>query len=200
MNGLRYCFFAMGIMFFLTGCGKKTDANKEERMTKVLKITWQRLVDEKGQTCQRCGSTENELQKAFQSLKKSLAQLQIKVTFKKIPLDPAICAKDISQSNRIWVGHRTLEEWLGAKVGKTPCSFCCAELGHNVQCRTVEVEGHVYETIPANLIVKVGLLAAASLYGQPSAAPCCPGTSLVQTDIPPCCPVSRDRSEGDSNK
>ncbi len=87
-------------------------------MTKVLKITWQRLVDEKGQTCQRCGSTEKELQKALQSLDKSLTPLGIKVALKKKALDPAVCAKDISQSNRIWIGKQSLEEWLGAKVGK----------------------------------------------------------------------------------
>jgi len=169
-------------------------------MAKVLKITWQRLVDEKGQTCQRCGSTKKELQKAFQSLKKSLAPLGIKVALEKKTLDPATVAKDISQSNRIRVGERTLEEWLGAQVGKSLCGFCCAELGEQVECRTVKVEGQVYETIPAKLIVKAGLLAAAGLYGESSAKSCCPHGSSVKTDIPPCCPTSSDRSEGNSNK
>ncbi len=161
-------------------------------MTKVLKITWQRLVDEKGRTCQRCGSTEKELQKALQSLKESLTPLGIKVISEKKSLDPATCAKDISQSNRIWVGERTLEEWLGAKVGKSTCGFCCAELGDEVECRTVEVQGQVYETIPANLIVRAGLLAAADLYTKSSAKSCCPGQSSVKTNVSPCCPVSRE--------
>ncbi len=165
-------------------CKDKSGASKGEDMAKVLKITWQRLVDEKGQTCQRCSSTEEELQEAFQSLKKSFAPLGIKVTLKKKSLDPVTCAKDISQSNRIWVGDQSLEEWLGAKVGKNLCGFCCAELGDQVECRTVEVEGQVYETIPADLIIRAGLLAAADLYEGPSAKSCCPGDSSAKMGIP----------------
>jgi hypothetical protein len=169
---------------------KASGANKGDDMGKVLKITWQRLVDEKGRTCQRCGSTEKELQKALRSLKKSFAPLGIKLISEKKALDPATCAKDISQSNRIWIGERTLEEWLGAKVGKSPCGFCCAEFGDQVECRTVEVEEQVYETIPAVLIVKAGLLAAADLHEEPSAKPCRPGNSSAKISISSCCPVS----------
>ena len=168
-------------------------------MAKVLKITWQRLVDEKGQTCERCGATERHLQKAFQSLKKSLAELGIKVTLEKKTLDPATCAKDISQSNRIWVGQQTLEQWLGAKIGKSPCGFCCAGLGDEVECRTVEVGGQVYETIPAKLIVRAGLLAAAGLYEESLLGPCCPGAS-VEMDISPCCPASSDSPDSSDKK
>ena len=200
MRVLKYCVFAAGILFFITGCMQKSDANKGNGMNKVLKITWQRLIDEKGQTCQRCGTTEKELLKASRSLEKSLSPLGIKVMLEKKTLDPATVAKDISQSNRIRVGERTLEEWLGAQVGKSLCGFCCAELGDEVECRTVKVEGKVYETIPAKLIVRAGLLAAARLYGESSAKSCCPHGSSVKTDIPPCCPTSSDRPEGNSNK
>ncbi len=174
MPVLKYCVFAVGIVLFVVGCKDKSDTSKSESMAKVLKITWQRLVDEKGQTCQRCGTTEKELQEAFQSLQKSLAPLGIKVTLEKKSLDHVTCAKDISQSNRIWIEDQSLEEWLGAKVGKSACGFCCAELGDQVQCRTVEVEGQVYETIPADLIIRAGLLAAADLYKGTSAQSCCP--------------------------
>ncbi len=200
MRVLKYCVFAAGIVFLITGCMQKNDVKKRERMAKVLKITWQRLIDEKGQTCQRCGSTEKELRKASRSLEKSLSPLGIKVMLEKKALDPAECAEDISQSNRIWVGERTLEEWLGAQVGKSFCDFCCAGLGERVECRTIKVGGKVYETIPAKLIVRAGLLAAARLYGESSAKSCCPGGSSVKTDIPPCCPTFSDRPEGNSNK
>lgn len=200
MQVLKYFVFAAGILFLVVGCRDKPDTNENEDMVKILKIEWQRLVDEKGQTCDRCGSTEAELQKAFQSLKKSLAPLGIKVVLKKKALDPAVCAKDISQSNRIRVGEQSLEEWLGAKVGQSLCGFCCAELGEQVTCRTVEVEGQVYETIPADLIIRAGLLAAAGLCEGPSVKPCCPGDSSAKTDVPPCCPASSDRSEGNGSK
>ncbi len=152
---------------------------------KVLKIEWQRLVDEKGQTCQRCGSTEKEVRKAFQGLKQSLAPLGIKVTLEKKALDPSTCAKDVLQSNRIWIGGRTLEEWLDAQVGKSPCGFCCAELGDKVECRTVEIGEQVYETIPADLIIQAGLLAAAELTKTETS-----GKSKAEKSSKekPCCP------------
>ena len=168
----------VAIIFTLIFIGCCITANSEiekDGNMKVLTIRWQRLVYKNGQTCQRCGSTEKELQKAFQSLKQSLAPLRIRVILEKESLDPATCAKDVSQSNRIWIGGRPLEEWLKAEVGQSPCETCCAELGSNVECRTVEVEGQAYEEIPADLIIKAGLLAASQLFTPkiPSSS-CCP--------------------------
>ncbi len=200
MQVLKYCVFVAGVLFFVAGCRDKSDSTKGEDMSKVLKITWQRLVDEKGQTCQRCGSTEKQIQKAFQSLKASLGPLGLKVTLEKKSLDPTTCAKDISQSNRIWIGDRALEEWLGAKVGKSLCEFCCAELDEQVECRTVDVEGQVYETVPAKLIIRAGLLAASELYAESSTKSCCPGDSSAKTNDPPCCPISCDKPVSDANK
>ena len=195
MEVLKCCVFAVGILLSVVGCKEKTHVNDEEGMAKVLQITWQRLVDEKGRTCDRCASTGKELQTAFRSLKKSLASLGIKLTLEKKSLDAVTCAKDISQSNRIWIGDRPLEEWIGAEVGKSPCGFCCADLGSTGECRTVEVRGQVYETIPADLIVKAGLLAAASLYEEAPAKPCCPTDSSAKQGGSACCSASSGRSE-----
>lgn len=169
----RVIVFGIFVFVFSIFCFRGF-AEQGEAKVKVLKIEWQRLVDEKGQTCQRCGSTEKEVQKAFQSLKQSFAPLGIKVTLEKKALDPSACAKDVIQSNRILIGGRTLEEWLGAQVGKSPCGFCCAELGDKVECRTVEIGERVYETIPTNLIIQAGLLAAAELTKtEASSSSCC---------------------------
>lgn len=51
---------------------------------KTLKIQWQRLIID-GQTCQRCGTTESEVDKAVQSLKQSLNPLGIEVALEKEP-------------------------------------------------------------------------------------------------------------------
>ncbi len=141
---------------------------------KTLAIRWQRLVDEKGQTCERCGSTEQELQKAIQSLKKSFAPLGIEVALEKKALDPATCAKDVTQSNRIWINEQSLEEWLSAEVGKSPCGFCCEGLGDSVECRTVTIGDQTFEAIPAKLIIKAGLLAASQSINVNTSEPCCP--------------------------
>ena len=137
---------------------------------KTLKIKWQRLlIDENGQTCPRCSSTERELEKASHTLKQSLAPLGIEVTLEKKVLDPATFAKDVSESNRIWIDGRPLEEWLGAKVGQ---SLCCEACG-DAECRTVEVGGQIYETVSADLIIKASLLAASQLINGETSISCC---------------------------
>lgn len=198
-NILALIIFIIGVVI-MTGCAQKEqfgEAISEQEITKIkdykilqkkkksnrgigkeepmktLKIKWQRLVDENGQTCERCKGTEKELQKAFQSLKKSLAPLGIKVALEKKELDPVTCAKDVSQSNRIWVGERTLEKWLDASGGKSPCGFCCEELGEDVECRTIVVKGKTYEAVPAKLIIKAGLIAASRISEVSTGESCC---------------------------
>jgi RNA polymerase subunit RPABC4/transcription elongation factor Spt4 len=125
---------------------------------KTLNIRWQRLLTEE-QTCPRCGSTEAEVEKAAAILKQSLAPLGIEVVLGKGELSVEEFKQATLLSNMIWLDGRLLEEWLGATTGQ---SECCDVCGPN-DCRTVEVQGAVYETVTADLIVKAGLLAAAQL-------------------------------------
>lgn len=125
---------------------------------KTLRIKWLRLISE-GQTCPRCGSTEKELEKTLSILKQSLTPLGIEVALEKDELSFAAFKKDPSQSNRIWINDRPLEEWISAEAGQ---SLCCDVCG-NSECRTVEVGGQVYEAIPMDLVIKASLLAASQL-------------------------------------
>jgi hypothetical protein len=137
-----------------------------------LKIKWQRLVSH-GQTCPRCGETEKEVERAFQRLRQSLAPLGIDVILEKKELAPETFAKDVLQSNRIWIGGRGLEEWLDGRVGQ---SLCCGPCG-DTECRTVEVGKMVYETVPSELIIKAGLIAASHMVAKEPIEPsnvCCP--------------------------
>jgi len=154
----------------------------------TLNIHWQRLVSESGGTCSRCELTQKEVKNAYRSLKRSLAPLGIKVTLEEKTFDSAACAKDVSQSNRIWIGEHPLEEWLGAKVGKSHCEGCCAELGAEAECRTIEVDGRTYEKIPAELIIKAGLLAASERLSSEQDKPCCPKKTCSKTVSSSCCP------------
>ncbi len=138
--------------------------------TKTLEIKWQRLVSE-GQTCPRCGSTEEELEKAISALRQSLAPLGIGVALEKGSLTEAEFRKDPLQSNRIWFNDRRLEDWVGGQVGHSPCCDVCGP----EECRTVGVGGEVYEAIPADLIIRVGLLAAAQLIGARTGQSYCQG-------------------------
>jgi hypothetical protein len=143
---------------------QKTDGH-----LKTLKIQWQRLlIDDK--TCPRCGATEEEVDKAYTSLGQSLGPLGIKVVLEKKALDKAVFQKNPSQSNIIMIGERTLEEWLKAHTGESPCCGPCGD----TECRTIETEGKIYETIPAELIIKAGLIAAGQLLNAKGSQPCCP--------------------------
>ena len=181
-------------MALLAGCGVATNHPTGGKDMKTLQIRWQRLVDEQGQTCDRCGSTQEELQQALKSLKASLRPLGIRVALVENPLAPEECAKDISQSNRIWVGDRPLEEWLGAEVGMSLCGTCCSQLGDEVECRTVVVDGKTFEAIPAELIIKGGLLGAAQLLGCEPGGACCPAEGSAPKSKS-CCPSTSNGKE-----
>jgi|UniRef100_A0A7C3Z2K0 hypothetical protein len=122
---------------------------------KTIQITWQRLVDEQGQTCSRCDATEQELHKALRFLVKSLAPVGIAFSLETKSLDAQEFARDPLQSNRLWIAGRPLEKWLEGEAGASLCGGPCGE----APCRTLEVEGKVYETIPAELIIKAALRA-----------------------------------------
>jgi len=127
---------------------------------KTITIRWKRLVDEQDQTCPRCGSTGETVRSAVDKLKKALAELGIEVLLKTETLDFPMFSQDSLQSNRIWIGEKPLEEWIGATVGQSPCCGVCGDS----ECRTLSIGNNTYEEIPERLIVQAGLLAAAELY------------------------------------
>ena len=58
---------------------------------------------------------------------------------------------------------------MGAGVDGSPCGFCCEEPGDNVE---LAIDEQTYETIPAKLIIKAGLLAASQLIDVKTSEPC----------------------------
>ena len=149
----------------------------------TLKIRWQRLVDERGQTCDRCGTTETAVVNAVEKLKRCLGELGIDVVLEKEALSPSTFHKNPLESNRIWIAGEPLEKWLSATIGQSKCSSACGDS----DCRTLTVEGETYEAIPAELIVKAGLLAGAQLlHGESAAVPRPHAESSPER--PKCCP------------
>ena len=142
---------------------------------KTLTITWKRLVKD-GETCQRCGSTQQNVLGALAKLEAALPPLGIQPALDTHELDDESFRADPSESNRIWIAGKPMEEWLGASVGKSPCCSVCGDL----PCRTVEMGGAVYEAIPEELIVRAAMVAAAGMIGAaaepaPSSACCTTG-------------------------
>ncbi len=127
---------------------------------KVLTIEWQRLLDEQEKTCPRCGSTEQEVEKAANNLKRTLAPHGIDVILRKKAIDRESFTKDVLQSNKITIAGKAVEEWLGATTGQSRCCETCGD----AECRTVEYEDQTHEAIPADLIVRAGLVAASIVF------------------------------------
>ncbi len=125
---------------------------------KPLPIVWKRLVD-KGETCPRCGSTERNVAAAMVKLKSALQPLGIYPVLDTRSIDEATFRAAPAESNRIWIGCKPMEEWLGARAGNSPCCEVCGDL----PCRTMELDGQTYEVIPEDLIVKAAMIAASEL-------------------------------------
>lgn len=128
---------------------------------KPLPIIWQRLVSHGG-TCPRCAGTGDEVERACQQLRQQLTSMGIEPVLETREIDDATFKANPSESNRIWIAGKPMEEWLNASVGSSRCCSVCGDS----ECRTVDVEGTTYETIPAELLVKAGLIAALTLNAQ----------------------------------
>lgn len=124
----------------------------------ALPIVWQRLVS-RGKTCPRCSSTQAALESAVATLTEMLRPVNIEPRLRTVALDQDAFDWAPTESNRIWIAGRPLEEWIGAQVSGTRCCSVCGDS----DCRTLQVEGATYEAVPETLIVKAGLAAAATL-------------------------------------
>ena len=111
---------------------------------KSLPIIWQRLVSADGKTCDRCSATYQEMQQAVSKLKEALRPLSIEPMLEVREIDQESFEANPSESNRIWIAGRPMEEWLGARVGSSRCCSVCGESA----CRTVEVEGRPSRRFP----------------------------------------------------
>lgn len=136
--------------------------------SKTLKIEWQRLISS-DKTCPRCGSTEEELDKAVSTLKRALAPLGIEVMLEKKELSVSEFKEAPLESNRIWINNRPLEDFVEGSVGQSPCCDVCGPS----ECRTVKIEGQIYEAIPSEMMIQAGLAAAAKLVNADNEKSCC---------------------------
>jgi hypothetical protein len=107
------------------------------------------------------------MQRAVEKLKQSLRPLGIEPRLEIRDIDEKSFKAAPSESNRVWIAGRPMEEWLGASVGSSPCCSVCG----TSECRTVEVEGTTFEAIPEKLFLKAALLASSRLLDSGSEAP-----------------------------
>lgn len=132
---------------------------------KSLPIVWQRLASSEGRTCDRCNATYEELQRAVRKLEEVLRPLGIRPALEVRQIDEASFKAHPSESNRIWIADRPMEEWLAARVGS---SRCCSVCGQS-ECRTVQLGEVTFEAIPERLFLKAALIASSQLLDSASA-------------------------------
>jgi len=118
---------------------------------KIIRIVWSRLIENKT-TCPRCGSTEEEIEKAVNKLTK----LGYRINLIKHEITMKDFKKDPSRSNEIIINGKPMEFWVSARTASSPCCSVCGDS----ECRTVEVNDKSYETIPADLIMGAAKKAA----------------------------------------
>ena len=140
---------------------------------KPLRILWQRVVDADGATCPRCQRTLAAIERAMPELREALQPLGFEPVLESRAIDLATFQGATAESNRIWIEGRALEDWLGARVGHSPCCATCGD----AECRTLEVGGASFDAIPAEFILRAALMAAAQAGGSPAtASACCAGS------------------------
>jgi hypothetical protein len=127
-----------------------------------LPIIWQRLVSADGKTCERCDATYQHLQSAVAKLRDVLKPLNVEPILELREISESSFRNEPTQSNRVWIAGKPLEKWLDASVGTSPCCSVCGD----TPCRTVEVEGAIFEDIPEAFILRAALIAASELVGQ----------------------------------
>jgi hypothetical protein len=108
---------------------------------KSLPIIWQRLTTSDGKTCDRCDATYQELQRGVKKLTEVLGPLGIEPTLEAREIDEGSFRASPSESNRVWIAGKPMEEWLKGRVGTSRCCSVCGES----ECRTVQVGGTVFE-------------------------------------------------------
>lgn len=144
-----------------------TDSNERIIRLISLPIIWQRLVSAEGKTCDRCDATHQAIERAFGTLKETLRPLGIEPTLEIRAIDERSFNADPSESNRIWIAGKPMEEWIGARVGSSRCCSVCGES----ECRTVDFAGTIFEAIPEKLFLKAALIASAHVLDSATEGP-----------------------------
>ena len=174
---LTLILVALLAVALLFGCSKKEQTkplSDQGEDAKVLTIVWQHSPEKEGAKCENCLAKKEELKIAYESLRTSLPSLGIQVAMKEEKPVATACGVAMTKSCGIFIGGRPLETWLGAQIGKSACGSgkgCGAD--GSAQCVSMKLGGKTYTVVPADLIVKAGLMAASELI-EPQSSKACP--------------------------
>lgn len=113
-----------------------------------LVIEWKHYAKQ-GKTCNRCLGTGNNLYQVARELGKDLLKKNIDLQLK----ETILSTDKIPESNIILIDGVPIEQILSdALKGESECCSCGDLCGIKTNCRTVNINGKVYEEIPVSMI------------------------------------------------
>ena len=138
----------MALMILVSACSKQSG--------KVIVLTWQKSEAAACQNCDKCGITEQDMQKAAAELKTQLADKKMNVVVK--PRAAGTGKTVAASACNVWVCDIPLETWIGASINTRPCEGQgdCQKMTH----KALYLNGSEYEKIPPELVVEAGMRAA----------------------------------------
>ena len=112
-------------------------------------IEWRHL-DVKGETCNRCYDTGENIKQEVERLNRAFEPKGIYVDLVETKLDE----KQVGQSNALLFNGVPIEEVLEIEVHENYCASCSTLLGSETYCRTIIFEGEEYDDVPLKAIRK----------------------------------------------
>ncbi len=122
----------------------------------TLSVRW---LQPDGAANPTCGIQEKELQKAVNTLNKSLHKSGVGVELGYLTFTGEKPSGEKASALGLWINNKPFETWVQASVSTSTDANPCPE--------TV-VDGTTYKLIPSELIVKAGMAAAEKLTKRPS--------------------------------
>ncbi len=131
---------------------------------KSLIIRWQHTVCLSKNPCERCLMMPQEVQTAYEKLHSALAKLGIMVIFDE--------QTEAHAGDYIAINGAGLEHLLDGRPIRRQCTSCPSIDGKAKEYNALELDGTIYEVIPADLIIRAGLIAASDLFTAEPLTPC----------------------------
>ena len=101
-------------------------------------------------TCSRCKTTDSNVKRTVERLRKTLSETDAKIEFKTTKLP----ASKLAQSNSILINGKDIEALVNKtkKVRSSACFGCGELLENSCECRAYNYHGKRYRYVPKSMI------------------------------------------------
>ncbi|WP_319577989.1 DUF2703 domain-containing protein [uncultured Methanospirillum sp.] len=127
-------------------------------MTKELYVEWLHVGADVTHTCVRCSATGTTVAAVIKDVEPELTGRGIQIVY----TETVLPSEQLPESNKVLINGKPLEEYLtNARVVQTCCESCaCIVEQESAECRAIQTPDELYESLPADLIRRVLMIAA----------------------------------------